>query len=383
MSRGYREAKGDIIWIIDCNVWVSQGVAGRMVDLLCGFNPSHAGIKYKFVHQLPLVVDISSSSLASSLYTALPVGNGQSSSKPSFLSRYGGLLEELSLSTAHAKFYTAINTVAIAPCIIGKSNMFRRSHLNALTSSSPFRPAGIDYFSDNICEDHLIGDLLWRSPVPASVRKLAELEENSSISDSAGAGSRAKWRNHGLLPSDLVIQPTSQLPLADYLARRVRWLRVRKLTVILATLVEPGTESFLCSLYLAFGLTMHPYCVQTWHIPSTWATFALIWLLSVLSWMVVDYLVWTRLQGGETIEGAGPDFLRARRKRRFGEWVLGWIGREGLALGIWIWAVLGGMTVVWRGRRFWVGFDMRVHEIDEKRSSKPQSNGSVEKRRVD
>jgi len=37
MSRAYREAKGDVIWIVDCNVWVARGVAGRMVDKLCGY----------------------------------------------------------------------------------------------------------------------------------------------------------------------------------------------------------------------------------------------------------------------------------------------------------------------------------------------------------
>jgi ceramide glucosyltransferase len=34
MSRAYREAKGDIVWILDCNVWVGRGVCGRMVDRL-------------------------------------------------------------------------------------------------------------------------------------------------------------------------------------------------------------------------------------------------------------------------------------------------------------------------------------------------------------
>ncbi len=362
MSRGYREAKGDIIWIIDCNVWVGTGVAGRMVDLLCGFQPSHLGTKYKFIHQLPLVMDVASSSPGSSSLPALTRGNGQQSS---VLARYGGLLEELFLSTAHAIFYTAISTVAIAPCIIGKSNMFRRSHLNALTSGLSSRPPGIDFFSENICEDHLIGDLLWRSPVPASVRELAELEGQNQVPDAPLSSSKSQWRNHGLLPSDLAIQPTSRLSLTDYLARRVRWLRVRKFTVFLATLVEPGTESLLCSLYLAFGVTTYPYFQERWYIPPTWSTFILVWLASVLSWMVVDYLVWTRLQAGQTIEGEGPEFLKTRRKRRFGEWVLGWAGREGLALGIWVWAVLGGVTVVWRGRRFWVGLDMRVHEIED------------------
>lgn len=383
MSRGYREAKGDIVWIIDCNVWVGKGVAGRMVDLLCGFSPGKLGIKHKFVHQLPLVVDLTPSPSHLSLHSNFPVSKGGRHAKSSFLSRYGGLLEELFLSTSHAKFYTAISTVAIAPCIIGKSNMFRRSHLNALTSGFSSRPPGIDYFSDNICEDHLIGDLLWRSPVPASVRELADLEGKSSVSNAPISCPRTQWRNHGLLPSDLAIQPTSYLPLADYLARRVRWLRVRKFTVFLATLVEPGTESLLCSLYLAFGLTTHSYFTERWHIPPTWATFTFIWLLSELSWMTVDYLVWTCLQRGNAIERDGPEFLRARRKRKLGEWFLGWVGREGLALGIWVWAVLGGVTVVWRGRRFWVGVDMRVHEIEEGTMTKLQINGRPRMSRAD
>lgn len=382
MSRGYREAKGDIVWIIDCNVWVGRRVAGRMVDLLCGFSPGQLGIKYKFVHQLPLVVDLTPSPSNLLLHPAFSVDGGQHA-KSSFLSRYGGLLEELFLSTSHAKFYTAISTVAIAPCIVGKSNMFRRSHLNALTSGSSSRSPGIDYFSDNICEDHLIGDLLWRSPVPSVVRKLAELEGKSSNSDASISYTRTQWRNHGLLPSDLVIQPTLHLPLADYLARRVRWLRVRKFTVFLATLVEPGTESLLCSLYLAFGLTTHPYFTQRWHIPPTWVSFTSIWLLNMLSWMTVDYLVWARLQRAKAIEGDCPEFLRARRKRKFSEWFLGWVGREGLALGIWSWAVLGGVTVVWRGRRFRVGVDMKVHEIQEGSTTKLQSNGMAKMSRVD
>lgn len=41
------------------------------------------------------------------------------------------------------------------------------------------------------------------------------------------------------------------------------------------------------------------------------------------------------------------------------------MGRETLALPIWVWAVVGGVSVIWRGRRFWVGVDMKVHEIGE------------------
>lgn len=381
MSRGYREAKGDIIWIIDCNVWIGNGVAGRMVDLLCGFTPGNSGTKYKFVHQLPLVVDISDTCASSSLIHA----NGKSSvPQSSFFSHFGGLLEELFLSTSHAKFYTAISAVAVAPCIVGKSNMFRRSHLNALTAGTPLRSPGIDSFSDNICEDHLIGDLLWRSSVPESVRISAESEGQPPGTASNGTFSKnappSKWRNHALLPSDLAIQPTFYFSLSDYLARRVRWLRVRKFTVTLATLVEPGTESLLCTLYFAFGATKHPFFTQILHVPATWSVFFSLWALGVSAWMGVDYIVWRRLQRGSTVEGKGPSFLAGRRRRGKGEWVLGWTGREGLAFVIWVWAVLVGVTVVWRGRRFWVGVDMRVHEIPGKEMARGIGTGAGEKR---
>ncbi len=393
MSRAYREAKGDIVWIIDCNVWTSPPVAARMVDLLCGLTaptsstPSKKSItkpgrKYKFVHQLPLVVDISTtpspqstSSLSSGppadpltiLFGGLPIAQS------------GGLLEELFLSTSHAKFYTAISTVAIAPCIVGKSNMFRRSHLNALTttpSASPsadseteMREPGIDFFSDNICEDHLIGDLLWRSPLPELVKAQTELEGRTP-SDATGVQSRtSSWGNHGLLPphpSNLATQPMSRMPLISYIDRRTRWLRVRKFTVTLATLVEPGTESLLCSLLGAYGLTTLPWCYRILGVPQTWLAFWTFFISSVCIWAIADRYLWTLLQhGGTDAEDERPSFGRVRGERRgWGQCFLAWLGREVLAFPIWAWAVVGGVTVVWRGRRFWVGVDMKVHEIE-------------------
>lgn len=361
MSRAYREAKGDIVWIIDCNVWISPLVAGRLVDLLCGFTSTAPGQKYKFVHQLPLVVDVSTPRETKS--------NSQSPALISKLSNFiaGGLLEELFLSTSHAKFYTAISTVAIAPCIVGKSNMFRRSHLNALTSSHPTHAPGIDFFSTNICEDHLIGDLLWRSPVPPSVQESANIEGQSPDKPTIPPTPPITWQNHGLLPphpSNLATQPTSNLSLLSYLDRRTRWLRVRKFTVTLATLVEPGTESLLCSLYGAYGLTS----LRISSIPNTWTAFWLVFLTSVACWATADRYVWMLLQHGGTGDPSErPVFGRSMGKRRpIGQWLLGWLGREMLALPIWVWAFWGGVTVVWRGRRFWVGTDMVVHEMDEK-----------------
>lgn len=386
MSRGYREAQGDIIWIIDCNIWVGRGVCGRMVDKLCGFSKSGPPKPYKFVHQLPICVDVDDQ-LPGQGTTSLPNGHlgthpavGNSQPRKSWLSIAGGRLEEIFLSSSHAKFYTAINTVAIAPCIVGKSNMFRRSHLNYLTSSpttthplshpsisTPTPGSGIDFFSHNICEDHLIGDLLWRSPLPLPLPTLPSSQPTSP----------STFGNHALLFTDLAIQPISAMSLRAYISRRIRWLRVRKFTVTLATLVEPGTESFLCSAYGAFALTSLNGVQKHVGIPQTWSAFVILWLCSICIWASADRTLYTLLHSGRTVEvgpnvnqdgGGIPPFARplAHRSRRpFLEWLAAWLGREALALPIWLWAFWGGGTVVWRDRTFWVGVDMRVHEIGE------------------
>lgn len=368
LSRGYREAKGNIVWIIDCNVWVGKGVTGRMVDKLCGLGPSgQYAKKYKFVHQLPMVIDVGARNHQGSYQQPADAASfqhrGGSTIEQEVINssnfwgklwsiwhRAGGRLEELFMSSAHAKFYTAINTVLVAPCIVGKSNMFRKSHLDYLTTSDPARPPGIDFFSNNICEDHLIGDLLWKRKVP-------------------GVYGGGEWGKHALLFGDLAIQPMAEMSVEDYVSRRVRWLRVRKFTVTLATLVEPGTESFLCSLYGAYGITSLPYLGKTLHIPQSWTAFAVLWLLSITCWAAVDWCIYLMLHSGRSIEidQNTPSFVRpsSPSRRPFKQWILAWLGREALAFPIWAWAVFGGTAVVWRGKRLWVGMDMRVHEYEK------------------
>jgi ceramide glucosyltransferase len=384
MSRGYREAKGDIVWIIDCNVWVGKGVAGRMVDKLCGFREGgKRATPYKFVHQLPLVVDSVGasvgeaarglsrprnttgdqvSSTSSSAYDISPFPKNKSQ-LAGVLRTHGGRIEEMFMAGSHAKFYTAINTVAIAPCIVGKSNMFRRSHLNFLTSGSSLYSPGIDYFSENICEDHLIGDLLWRKQVPGEI-------------------TGEKWHKHGLVFGDLAIQPMAGMSVHEYIARRVRWLRVRKWTVPLATFVEHGVEPLVCSAYGAFALTTLPWFPL---IPQNWPTFGVIWLSNVVVWLFVDSLVYAKLHSGSSIEVDidTPSFalpLNGQPRRSLGKWIFAWLGREFLALPIWLWA-WGGMTVMWRGKKFRVGLDMKVKEIQDqgKVSSQGVENGEAQK----
>ncbi|CAK7566448.1 MAG: Ceramide glucosyltransferase [Sporothrix epigloea] len=351
MSRAYGDipdTKDAVVWIVDCNVWVAPGAAGRMVDKLFGYRAGSTSrnVPYKFVHQLPIVVDLGSPSHTS-----------------------GAALDEMFMATSHAKFYSAINTVGIAPCIVGKSNMFRKAHLDkftdpaqnptVLTAKDAQRGRGIDFFSSYICEDHLIGDLLWRSPL-------------------------AGYRNHGLVAGDLAIQPmAANVSVRAYAARRVRWLRARKWTVLLATLVEPGVESLLCAAFAAFSLTTLagrlplPTWSTAWWIQNTWASMLRCWLVVVGVWMIADWCTYSLLQAGLSINAhktkkTTPIFARGRGTARglparpfFYSWLRAWIGREVLALPIWTYAVLLGTTVTWRGKQYHVRMDMSVVELDE------------------
>jgi ceramide glucosyltransferase len=365
MSRAYKEAKGDLLWIIDCNVWVGKGVCGRMVDRLLGLGEWKQ--PQKLVHQLPLVVDTemeSSPETQSLLHpsqgsvqdeiastsTQITESRTMQTEGKSIWATKGGRLEEMFMSSSHAKFYTAINTVLVAPCLVGKSNMFRRSHLNALTGGK-----GIDYFSNNICEDHLIGDLLWKRPVPA------ELVGNDKVA----------WGNHAILFGDLAIQPMANMSVKEYISRRLRWLRVRKYTVLLATLVEPTTESFFCSTMLAYGLTSLHIANVKLCVPPTWTAFCVLWLASITLWATVDWTLYRKLHSAVSIDvdGDTPPFARPQKgtgnRRTLGDWLFAWVGRESLAFPIWFWAFFGGATVTWRGKKFWVDMGMEVHEIIE------------------
>ncbi|PSR80110.1 hypothetical protein BD289DRAFT_75930 [Coniella lustricola] len=402
ISRAYREAKGELIWIIDCNVWVSRGVAGRMVDRLMGFLPDNKrATPFRFVHHMPLVVDVASAPSTSPASSA-PTDNTNNVASESLLTRVlrfgGGRLDEMFMATSHAKFYGAINTVGAAPCIIGKSNMFRKAHLDTYThpfnnpnlrgakpstststSTTIHRPRGVDFFSNNICEDHLIGDLLWKAPIPGH-------------------------NKHGLVWGDLALQPVRNMSVASYCARRVRWLRARKWTVLIATLVEPGVEALLCNLYFAYAITTLPWFHATFGLPRSWTGMVLLWVLGLTIWMSCDRAVYRRLHKCLTVEvdSATPAFARGFQRRSGGDgldgaapgasrkglwaWVVAWIGREVLALPIWTWAVLLGSTVTWRGRTFRVHRDMTVVELkgpqqqqqqQEKKQTSAQ-NGNVE-----
>ncbi|KAJ4256730.1 Ceramide glucosyltransferase [Fusarium torreyae] len=368
LSRAYREAKGDIIWIVDCNVWMAKGVLGRMVDKLMGYKVGGGSKPYKFTHQMPIVVDLIdySTPLAADGQSLLAASSEEGHATdhlvdedahddPQIWSQGGGRLDEMFMATSHAKFYSAINTVGVAPCAVGKSNMFRKSQLDHATDpvlnpklpQDKNLPTGVDYFSHNICEDHLIGDLLWQTDFPG-------------------------YRNHGLVWGDIAVQPMSGMSVKAYAARRSRWLRARKYTVLSATVLEPFTESFLFATYFSFAITTLPFFSESWGIPKTWGAMTIAWLVTITLWMLVDFFGFRRLHSGVTmdIDEHTPCFAKGFmsrggiKSRPFLEFLAAWIGREALAFPVWAYAVCCGNTVNWRGRLFYIHWDTTVDAVD-------------------
>lgn len=120
LINGYNLAKSDIIWIIDSNVRLNPHATGHSVDLI---SLPDVGL----VHHLPAGIN--------------PLS-------------FGSRLEASFLNCVHAKMYLAINWVSVASCLIGKSNMFRKSDLE--------KAGGIKVFGKYMSEDNFIGKHLWR-----------------------------------------------------------------------------------------------------------------------------------------------------------------------------------------------------------------------------
>jgi ceramide glucosyltransferase len=351
LSKAYCEAAGDIVWVLDCNIWVSPGTLRRSVELLEG-SKTHPG--YKLVHHLPIAVDITNTksyTRGSQSPTGRPLSplltKESESAGKSWLSRImsfgGGRMEENFLSSSHAKFYTAINTLRVAPCVVGKSEMFRRSHLAEVTRDGGAK-AGLVYFSDYICEDHKISEKLFLSP----------LDEELS--------GEKKWGKHGF-GDDLVFQPIESMSVLDYLARRTRWIRVRKYETLSATFAECLTESVMCSLVGSYAVATVPFVES--RVGSSWSVFWGFWFLSMCIWAFFDRMLFNFLHSYKCtpVDDNSPHFIVDKPGRRLGDWILQWIGREMFAFPIWCCALWPG-PINWRGRLYRIRWsDRRVEEI--------------------
>ncbi|KAJ3388741.1 hypothetical protein HDU92_001376 [Lobulomyces angularis] len=243
LVQGYNKAKYDIIWIADSNVSVDEGCCGRSVDELC---KDRVGL----VHHLPIGIDATS---------------------------FGSRLEMAFLNIVHAKMYVAINWLAPASCIIGKSNMFRKSDLADV--------GGLKYFGKYMSEDNFIALHLW---------------------------------NKGLkhrMTTDCAYQSLGSNNTKDFLNRRSRWGRVRKYAVPAATLIEPITESLV--LGLCFSLALRHFFGFNVYLTL---------ILHFLFWFTSDYLI---LKTFNPLEVNAIEF-----------W-LSWLFREITALPVYCFAISG------------------------------------------
>lgn len=242
----------------------------------------------------------------------------------------GSHVEQAFLNTNHAKMYIAINSVALDSCVVGKSNLYRKSDLERVdgtlkpvtktpSSDGEVQPydKGLAAFGRFLAEDNMIAGALWH-----------ELDLRHDLS------------------CDVARNAVGNMSLADYIWRRVRWIRVRKHMVLGATLAEPLTESIvagvLASLGLRYLLGLPPWLFLPVHF---------------IAWLAIDLDVYASLAGHPVPGNVWWQFV--------GAWAL----REALALPIWSFAIWGSL-IDWRGKKYII---MRNGEV--RRASREDEKG--------
>lgn len=334
LAKGFLAAKYDLLWIMDLNVWASQEILKNSVCTMTNnFNCKEPvdpnGRRVKLVHHVPLAMSLKDAS------------HGK-----------GSLLDEMFLFTSHLKFYVSLNNACIAPCVNGKSNMYRKSDLDYAVSQIPHKSSAffskqsviddarlisskgpghsIEFFAKYIGEDNMIAIALWEYCYGRTA-----------------------------LTGDVVIQPLeaqNQLnSIMEYCNRRMRWLRVRKYMVLAATLVEPTTESIISGL-------MGTFAVST----LLWGScFNLKFFTThMMCWFLADYNQYHRWINNINSTSSKPQWLRnvVSSKRGFAAWLKIWFMREIFAMPIWVAAMLGH-TINWRGKPFMIKQDLTASEL--------------------
>jgi ceramide glucosyltransferase len=405
LAKGFRAAKHDILWVMDSNVWASPNVLRNSVKAL-NYNtnngvPVLGSRRNKLVHHVPLAVSVSpqetvgeaAASLASAnlgdfaepKFSKFPNSFSSSSSPASssasssssiaqlpltqhltgpqdgqlapagrrLLKKFGAKLDEMFLLTSHLKFYVSLNNLAVAPCVNGKSNIYRRSDLDLAVAAIPLRHSA--FFNTPAVRNDALQ--LTREAAPGNSIKFFSkyIGEDNMIGI-------ALWENlHGRtgLTSDVVIQPLSGTDntVGNYVERRVRWLRVRKYMVLAATLIEPTTESIICGVYGTYAVSTVFF--NQWF---NWKYFA----FHMAVWILTDYCQYYTLVHNIAGFDNPPQWLAKHNlpplKRRFFTWIQVWWMRELLALPIWV-SAMYGHEIDWRGRPFKIKPDLSAEEL--------------------
>ncbi|KAF8319302.1 glycosyltransferase family 21 protein [Clavulina sp. PMI_390] len=315
----FRQAKHDIVWVLDSNVKTQPGTLARSVEALTREFPApstsgngpHFRKRVGVVHHVPQAV----------LYGARDT--------------LGSRVEAAFLNTTHAKMYIAINKLALDSCVMGKSNLYRRSDVDCVTSmpehrgqwkKQPMAPNG---------EPELP---TYGPEVVTGLRAMsAYLAEDNIL---AACFMHELGLLHDMSPDVAVNAISTNMKFSDYVERRVRWIRVRKHIVISATLLEPFTECIMLGL-VGFATIAAP-----WGIP--WAIFA---VLHVAGWLALDLGVYAAIAGHPLPRAEWANFLVA------------WAIRELSAFPIWLVGVLG-TDVTWRGVKYTVKGHGKVAKVE-------------------
>jgi len=184
LIRPYREAKYDLLWVLDSNVLTLSTTLSRSVPLFTPSTPSSRPIG--LVHHLPFAV------------------------YPDTL--LGSRVEQVYMCSTHSKMYLAINQVQIASCVTGKSCLYKKSDLikaatrklekGKLSSKASEQEPGLATFGQYLGEDNEIGVAIWEE-----------------------LGMRHAMGN------EMAGNTVGTMSFAKYFRRRVRWIRVRKYMV--------------------------------------------------------------------------------------------------------------------------------------------------------
>jgi ceramide glucosyltransferase len=308
LMEAYDRAEHDILWVLDSNIWSAPGTLARSVDALTQDCSPRIGL----VHHVPFVP---------------PTGP---------LTTFGARVEAAFLNTTHAKMYVALNTIAVDSCVMGKSNMYRRSDVARVDASlkphPPISPAprfgppsenqtGLAAFGRFLAEDNMLATALWH-----------ELGLRHSLSCDVALNT--------LPPA---------MSLSAYIARRVRWIRVRKAMVMAATLLEPLTECLPAGLFAQWSIRHLGFSIP-------WFAFMAVHLSA---WLLVDLCVYSVLATHHV------------PRDQFAAFCTAWTIRELLAFPIWLRAVVGS-EVEWRGTMYQMRKNGEVDRVDSDLLEKPR-----------
>ncbi|KAI7951886.1 hypothetical protein MJO28_007570 [Puccinia striiformis f. sp. tritici] len=285
LMEAYRTAEADLLWILDSNARVHPTTLARSVSVLCppsGPTRIRRRTRIGLVHHIPAAILPNNSNYNTGL---------------------GSLLEACFLNGNHARQYLSLNSLSVASCLMGKSNLFYRSDLEQATrrylalnkqDHGPQIPNNNNHRRRRVSNNE--------SDEQASLLDNNHQQDHSSYDALELYGQflaednmigQTLWDDgiRHAMTIDVVGNLVGQLSVKDYFDRRIRWIRARKFMSIGCTLVEPFTESILLGIAMSLSLER----LQLINNNHTIFSKKIILFLHESIYFLLDYLVYRSL----------------------------------------------------------------------------------------